>query len=403
MTGTTIAQAIPLAITPILTRLYTPEDFGVLALFMAITAVLGGVANGKYEPAIMLPKSNKDALNIVYLSVIIASCFSLVLLLTIVLFKNWIVLRLDEPKIEPWLYFVPIAVFSLGLYNAFLVYNNRLKLYKDISISSISKAGGQSLTQVVFGLFKVGAGGLIIGQIVSYFTGNLVLVRNTFKNNSFKETVDKAVIKKMAGKYKKFPFFSLPSFFINSINLNVIHFLIASIFSVTTLGFYSLTQRMIGIPSRVLGSSIGQVYFQRASEKYNENRITSSIFLQTLKKLLLIGFPIFIVGYFVVEPVFSFVFGEEWRIAGTYAKIIIPLAFIRFMSSTLSVTAIIHNKQQYGLFINMLLLVTTIGMFLYAKTTGLDFEDLLTYLTAILCAEYALFLYVYWKMSQNKL
>lgn len=403
MTGTTIAQAIPIAITPILTRIYRPEDFGVLALFMAITAVLGAIANGKYELAIMLPKSNIEALNIVYLSVIISSLFSLLLFIVILLFKSNIIVLLGEPEIENWLYFVPITVLAMGLYNALLVYNNRIKKYRDISISSVSKSTGQSLAQILIGFLKAGPMGLIFGQVLSYFAGNIILIKNTLNKNNFNDSIDKKIIMEMAKKHKKFPSFSMPSVFLNSINLNSVSFLISSIFSVTTLGFYSLTQRIIGIPASVIGKSFSQIYYQKASEQYNKSNTTEAIFLNTLKKLFLIGIPIFTIAFFVVEPLFSFVFGDEWVISGTYSKIIIPLAFTRFVSSTLSVTTSVHNKQQYGLYINILLLFSTIGIFYFSYLFEIDFENFLKYLTIVLSLEYLFFLLLYWKISQNKL
>ena len=111
MTGTTIAQAIPIAISPILTRIYTPEDFGVFALFIAITAILGTVANGRYELAIMLPKKDEDAINIFALGFIITCFISLILLILVVIFNDYFTKLLGNEEISFWLYFVPITVF----------------------------------------------------------------------------------------------------------------------------------------------------------------------------------------------------------------------------------------------------------------------------------------------------
>ena len=91
MTGTTIAQAIPIAISPILTRIYTPEDFGLLALFLAITIIIGSIANGRYELAIMLPEKDEDAINISALGFIISSSMSLILLILVFFFNDYFV------------------------------------------------------------------------------------------------------------------------------------------------------------------------------------------------------------------------------------------------------------------------------------------------------------------------
>ena len=123
MTGTTIAQAIPIAITPILTRIYTPEDFGVFALFMAIASIFGTIVNGRYELAIMLPRKNEDAINIFALGFIIAFVISLILLILVLVFNNYFVNLLGNKEIGVWLFFMPITVFLVGLWKLLNCFN----------------------------------------------------------------------------------------------------------------------------------------------------------------------------------------------------------------------------------------------------------------------------------------
>jgi len=111
MAGTSIAQAIPLAISPILTRIYTPKDFGVFALYISIASIISVVATGRYELAIMLPKKDDDAINLVVLSILIACCISIVTFLGISIFNAEITLLLGNPAVSNWLYFIPLSVF----------------------------------------------------------------------------------------------------------------------------------------------------------------------------------------------------------------------------------------------------------------------------------------------------
>ena len=402
MTGTTIAQAIPIAISPILTRIYTPDDFGVLALFMAITAVTGTIANAKYELAIVLPKEEKDAVNILILSVIINFIFSLLLLFVILIFNEQIVKIIGNVKIKNWLYLIPVSTLFFGIFNGLNYYNIRHKKFGKIAKSQITKSNSLAVTQIGLGFLKNGAIGLILGQLMSYVSGNLLLFKTVKENGKIDKYVNKKCIFKNAKNYKKFPFFSLPSIFLNVLNLNIINFLVSSIFSVTTLGFYSLTQRIVGIPSRVIGSSLSQVYFQKATAEYQKTGETRRIFLKTLKKLIVIGLPIFLVLFFIAEPVFAFVFGEEWRIAGTYAKILVPFAYIRFISSSLSNTTDIHQFQQIGLVINIILLLTVIILFYFAKIYSISFNNILVFYSIILSFEYLIFIYLYFLISKSK-
>ena len=115
MTGTTIAQAIPIAISPILTRIYTSEDFGIFALFIAITTIFGTIANGRYELAIMLPKKDEDAINIFALGFIITCFISLILLILVLVFNDYFTKLLGNEEVSFWLYFVPIAVINIAV------------------------------------------------------------------------------------------------------------------------------------------------------------------------------------------------------------------------------------------------------------------------------------------------
>ncbi|MDA1148956.1 MAG: oligosaccharide flippase family protein, partial [Bacteroidetes bacterium] len=165
MTGTTIAQAIPIAITPILTRLYTPEDFGLLALFVAVTAIFGSIANGRYELAIMLPEEDEDAINIAALGLLIALVFSIVLLIPAIFLNGQITNLLRNQEIGFWLYFVPFIVLMTGLYNVLNYLNTRKKLYKDIAKATILRSSVSAAIQVSVGFFKSGVTGLISGQM----------------------------------------------------------------------------------------------------------------------------------------------------------------------------------------------------------------------------------------------
>lgn len=401
MTGTTIAQAIPLAISPILTRIYTPEDFGLLGLFLAISSIAGAIATGRYEQAILLPEKNENALEIVQLCGIISGSFSLLFLIIVLLFNYQISIILGNQDIRDWLYLIPISTFVLGMYNTLNYYNIRAKKFRNISKSQIYRSSSLGAAQILIGLVKAGALGLILGQILSYFTGISVLSKNIpkIKNPLFKSNL--VNLKKQAIQYVKFPKYSLPSIFVNSTILNVTPLLISSIFSVATLGFYSLSMRIISVPSRIFGSSFSQAFYQRSTELLNNGQKLEPTFVKTLKRLLLVGIPCFVILYLIVEPVFTIVFGLDWKVSGTYAKVLLPLAGMRFLSSSLSPTTNIVQKQYVSLLINITLLLITVFLFFYSTKSDLKFIDLLYYLTFFLSIIYLAGIFVYWYLIRQ--
>ncbi|MBE0492571.1 MAG: oligosaccharide flippase family protein [Sulfurospirillum sp.] len=400
MTGTTIAQAIPIAISPILTRIYTPEDFGVFALFVAITAIFGSIANGRYELAIMLPKKDEDAINIFALGFIITTSISLVLLILVIVFHDYFLSLLNNKEIGLWLYFVPITVFFTGVWNILNYFNNRKKRYKGIAKAIVIKSVILAIVQLSVGFIKQGAAGLISGQILSQMFANMQLLKNILKDKILISKISKVKIVALAKRYKDFPKYSMWAILANTLSQHLTNILISTFYSVATLGFYSLVQRVLGMPSSLIGSSIGQVFFQQATKEKQQTGKAVKTFNATVKKLIIIGLPAFGILFFIVEDLFAFVFGEDWRIAGVYAQIVIPLFFIRFIIATVSAIDTIMERQNIFLVFNVILLAVSILLILTLSERL--FEVFLAIFSTCISLIYLLYGYILFKMSNNE-
>jgi O-antigen/teichoic acid export membrane protein len=364
MTGTTIAQAIPIAISPILTRIYTPEDFGVLALFVAITSIFGSITNGRYELAIMLPKKDEDAINILALGFIINVFVSLCLLIIIFIFHCKIVNLLNNQEISPWLYLVPISVFLMGCFNLLNYYNNRKKYYKDLAKANIFKSVGMVIVQLLIGFLKAGAIGLISGQIFAQIISNTKLFLNIKKDNLFIK-IKKVKIIALAKRYKDFPKFSIWSGFLNTASLQVPFVILNYFFTLNIVGFYSLAYKTISMPMSFIGSSIGQVFFQETSKaKHNKEKLQNIVF-NTYLKLLKIGIIPFSILTFFGDYIFAFVFGKEWIIAGIYVQYLSIWILFVFITSPLTTLFATLEKQKLGLYFNIVLLASRVLVLVY--------------------------------------
>lgn len=356
-TGTTIAQAIPALISPILTRIYSPEDFGLLAIFISITSLFTVLVTGKYELAIVLPEEEINAQKLVRLSLVL-TLYSCIALLVIFFLAHQPMLHLFKDKrISIWLYLVPVAVFFTASLEVYRFYCIRHKAYKDISKSSVIKSGTASIFQIGLGLLNSGPLGLLLGNMLSIFTGNLPM-RNIFTKNKIKnEEKDYEInsLKKMATRYNNFPKFTLPSLFLNNASLQLPIFFFSTFFSSATVGFYALTQRVLNMPMTIIGSSIGQVFFQKASEHKGDPIFLRSITWKLYKDLLKIGiFPLSILLFFGKE-IFSFVFSSQWETAGVYAQILSVWIFFVFISSPLSNLFFVQERQKEGLILHIVI------------------------------------------------
>ena len=402
MSGTVIAQAIPIAIAPILTRIYTPDDFGLFAVFFAILSIFSVVMNLRYENAVMLPKYEEEALSIFILGFLINTAISLILFIIVLFFNRPITELLGDERISFWLYFIPLTLFFVGLFNLLRLFNNRQKNYRDIAQAMVLKSVVMGVTQVAIGVLKAGVVGLISGQILSQFFANLRLFKNIYRREQFKKSFNLVKIIAMAKRYRQFPLFSLPSALINVLANHLTNLLISSLFSVVTLGFYSLVQRMLGIPSALIGQSIGQVFYEEGVRIKHQQGEISELFNHTLKKLIFVGFPLFFTLFWSVKPLFILIFGEDWAVAGEYAQIVIPMFFIRFVVTALSIVYDMFGALRVELLWQIVLLSGSILLIVLSSSFEVEFKDFLISLSIFISIMQLISLYILKKISSGE-
>ena len=352
MTGTSIAQAIPVLISPVLSRLYSPGDFGVLALYMSIAAVIGVIATGRYELAIMLPEKKRDASNVLALSLLISLLVSALTLILVILFNHPIAVFFDEPKISKLLYFLPLVVFSLGSYQAFNYWSTRNKTFSRNAVSRVSQSGATAGVNLAAGTLRMGSSGLVLGYIIGQFMATLILgwqIIIHFK--AFRNELGRKEIVENARKYKNFLRINTPHAFVDSLQNNGIIYLIMYFFSKAVLGSYSFAFRILKAPVGLIGNAISQVFYQRATEALKQGQNVQPFVKRIYRNLFMAGFPVFLFLFIFAIPVFTFVFGEQWRASGEIARILMPWLFLNFMASPVSSIAIIMNKQKEAMFI----------------------------------------------------
>ena len=358
MTGTTIAQAIPIAISPILTRIYTPEDFGVFALYMAIAAIISVVSTGRYEMAIMLPKRNEDVNAIVKLILILLSSISIFVFFVVFIFNQEITNLFENQEISNWLYFLPISIFLVGIYQVFNYLLIREKSFKRLAKNKVIVSTTNASTQLAIGLSTTSSMGLLFGNLTGYIISLFFIIRSKIVNKYF--DFKGLPIKHVANEYKNFPKFDVPSVLLNVVANQVPLFALGKYFGLGVLGFYSLMYKVLMMPINLLSNTILDVFKQRATEDYNKYGNCQDIYVKTLKKLILLGIiPFSVLGIFAPD-IFAFVFGEKWKVAGEFAQIMTPMFFLNFVVNPLSYTFFIVQKQKLNMIGQFLLLCLTL-------------------------------------------
>lgn len=353
MTGTTIAQAIPIAISPILTRIYTPEDFGVFALFVAIVGFIAVIASGRYEQAIMLPKYDKYAINIFILGLVLICLTSIFSFVIIFVFKEKILHLLNNDLLGNWIYFIPITVFFVALFNLLTNYNNRTKEYKDIAKATVIKSIVLATAQVLIGFLKNGFTGLIVGQVLAQIFANLKLAKNVIKNKALLATISIKNILVLAKKHINFPKYNMPHAFLNTISASLPIYMFSPFFGSDVVGYYSLALMIVLSPMMIISGAIAKVYNQKVVEIHNSNGDTYKFTISKIKELglkILLPFAIFVVS---APQIFSFIFGSQWQVSGVYLQLLSPYIFMIFVVSIIAYLPSLYQKQSKALLIEI--------------------------------------------------
>lgn len=360
VSGTTFAQILTILVTPILTRFYGPEDFGLLALFISITGIFGVIVCLRYELSIMLSKSDEEAVNLMGLSLLISLIISLLLIPFFWFGRHLIIDLLKTPQLEAYLWLIPPFVFVNGVFLALNYWNSRTKHFRRLSVARITSSVASTGTQLGAGFKGYATGGsLIAASVVGQSISTLVLGGQIWKDNSalFKRSICWEKIVSGFKRYRKFSLVDSWSALLNIVSWQMPTFLLAYFFSPVVVGFYSLGFRLLELPMSFIGSSISQVFFQRASEAKSEGTLASLV-ENVFKLLVMIGiFPILTLTI-VGKDIFSVIFGNVWIEAGVYVQILSIWTFFWFISSPISTLWIILEKQEFGFKITFLNFIT---------------------------------------------
>ncbi|MBJ7018635.1 lipopolysaccharide biosynthesis protein, partial [Vibrio cholerae] len=368
MTGTGIAQAIPIAIIPILTRMFSPEDFGLLALYAACVSILGVVATGRYEIAIMLPKDDEDARLLLQLSMLVALFFSLLISIPISIWNAQIARFLGNEDIAVWLYLVPVSVLFTGIYQALTYWNNRQKKFINTAVSRVNQSLFQGFVQTSLGFLQV-SGGLIWGQFIGIVSGSIYLLK---KDRSYKSLIKKTKInsiQKQGIKYHKFPTYGVWGALCDAGAVQMPVILLTKFYSNSVTGMFSLTFRVLNMPTSIISSAIAQVLFQKVVEiSQTEPEKLNLYIIKMFLLLFVIYLPAVPILFIWGESLFSIIFGNEWSQAGVYAGYLVIAVAVRFAVSPLSAVLGLEQNIKMGVLWQVLYLCTiTVTLYFFSS------------------------------------
>lgn len=401
--GTATAQVIAILASPILTRLYSTEDFGLLAVYGSIIGIVGVIASLRYELAIPIAETDKEAASLVYLSGIILITVSIITGIVFYAFSSQLLGVLKAPALKPFLWLLPLSVFFMGLYNILNYWAIRTKQFGVIARTKFTQSFSSVAVQLA--AFKLGAISLLFGQLMGQTAGNTSLFTSALKphKETFKE-VKKGDIVNSAKRWKKFPLFSTWQGLLNTASTQLPPLLLTIFFSPSITGIFMLANRVLNLPMNMIGSAISNVFFSKSVEACKNEKLASLV-VDIHKKLANLAMPPMILLLISAPKLFSLVFGKNWIQSGVIAQLMVPWLYFQFIVSPITTLFAVLEKQKVEMNIHLLLLVfRIISLFIgfsfknYILSIALfSLTSTIGYIVLLVCA------FIYTKNRANEL
>lgn len=346
VSGTAGAQLLLILATPILTRLYTPADFGILGAFLSLLAFFTVIANARYELAIHLPEKIEDTVAVTVLSffcLCLTTLFSIILILILNFYSLEILVNLHLDK---YIWMMPFAIFFTGLYQICTAWFVKFKGYNQIAFTKLIQSCVVILIQLI--TFKLGTFGLIFGQVLGQSAGSINLSKKAIENTKYFKEVKIKNIKEVAKRYRNFPIYSMPTGLLNTASLQVAPLIFIGLFGASIAGLYALTLRLVSLPVSLIGGAIGNIFLSEAPKALTKNELNKLI-LNLNKKLVQIGCVPLIILIFFGPEIFVYILGDDWSKAGIYAQWLAPWIYLQFQWAPISNITVVLELQRLAL------------------------------------------------------
>lgn len=354
--GTAGSQVIMVAAAPILTRLYGPASFGVLATFASILALLNVVSNLRYELAIVVPEDDDEAITLVWLCFVLVAISTGLTALGVALLGNELVGWLKQPALKPLLWLLPVGVLLMGLYQPLSYWAIRRKQFGLLAQTKFR----QSIYGVATTLAAAPLGtiGLLLGQIVSQSAGFLAILRGS-ANLLLRTKVFPSRLPTAFCKYRHFSIYDSPAGLVNAIGNQVPYLVLASSFGASQLGQLALVQRLFLLPAGLISGAVGQVILGQVADRYRDGSLNALI-AKASRKLFIYGLALSLLSCFVLAPIMPFLFGQEWEPAKQIIPLLVPLFLGQLVASPLSNAFTGSQKMRLGLVFQCMLMALRI-------------------------------------------
>lgn len=373
LVGGTVAARLVFALAlPFITRLYSPEDFELLAVYMAALALVTSIASLRLGRTIPLPDSDEEASNLLALSLIAATAFGALLAILTVFFPQATVETLGKPEFLPYRWLLPAGVVLASTYQSLQFWASRKRRYKLVAKTRLGRALSGASTQLGLGTLGIAPFGLLFGHMIYNGFGSLPIVRDILCNDrpaisaiSFKG------MRQALNRYRNFPIYSVPEALANSASVQVPIILISVVAAGPEAGYLALAMQVMAMPMALVGQSVAQVYIAEAPKRLRDGTLKHFTY-RTILALFKIGAVVLIPIGLLAPFVFGPLFGPEWARAGEMVLWMTPWHVLQLAAAPLTASLHVTGHLRLAMGLQLAGAAIRIGLVVIASRFAVD-------------------------------
>lgn len=380
MSGTVAAQMIGLVLTPIISRLFSPSDFGVFGSFNAVLTFFAAGSTLQYSQAIMLPKEKEDAINLFFVSCLSTFAIGLLCLTCCILVPatvNGIMKTIGFGALA----LLVVATVINGLNSSCQAWCVRVKAFKHTATSQVIRSLSSNGSQIGFGYLKGEATGLIVSTVLADILASINLVRVLIPDVvSLRSYIRWARMRQLAIEYLDFPMYSASQKVINALSSGLPVLFLAHYYGIVVAGAYAFGVKILTTPIGFVLRALEQVLFQRAGETQHRGGSIAPLYMKTTTGLFVLAFFPLLILFLWSPQIFTYIFGVQWKMAGEFAQLLVLWMIFVFCNQPAVLFARLIRIQQTVFLYDLVLLALRVlvlmlgGVYLSAFQTIMLFS-----------------------------
>lgn len=382
--GTAAAQAITICAMPFVTRIYSPEQIGIISIFLAFFSYWASALSLRYEYALLIAQDDVESHEIQRLAIIFV--FVMSFLGFPILWGLRYANLLEFGLLPNWTPFVAVPLFlGYGCFAVFRLWALRAGLIRQITQATIGRSGANALTRIGLGLAGGGLLGLFLAELAGAYASMIRLAIATRRHFSKSKPAcfSRERLIEVARKYYKFPLLEVPSTWLDVLAMALPLPMVATLYGAAAAGWFGLARMVVSLPNSQIGAAVADVFQMELAKAVLERDLerTRLLFYSLMRKMAVLGLVPLAGSVFLLPRLAPVIFGHQWLEAGYAAAAMAPWVYAALIVSPLSRALSVLQRQEFKLIYDGFVIILIVISFFFAKLYNFKFIEFIITIT----------------------